>query len=144
MSCIHNSRWSIANFNTDEVCGKIMFFQTNLVFMCMNSAIFLTVLVLEINQTEFETLGEYYHPYITQNESFESNDRPAGDLGNIKIDNMGVAEVKLTLPKYLTLYGDYSIIGRSLIIDYKKDDYKFRINKETHQKPNSTAGIAYA
>ncbi|KAL6934974.1 Superoxide dismutase [Cu-Zn] [Hanseniaspora guilliermondii] len=48
-------------------------------------------------------------------------ERHAGDLGNIKTDAQGVAKGELS-DKLISLFGDHSIIGRTVIVHAGEDD----------------------
>lgn len=49
--------------------------------------------------------------------------RHVGDLGNIKANDDGVAEFDM-VDKHLSLHGDHSILGRSVVVHADADDLK--------------------
>lgn len=51
----------------------------------------------------------------------EDTQRMVGDLGNIVVDENGVAAVTLTDPK-VQLLGPHSVIGRSIVVCAGEDD----------------------
>ena len=82
--------------------------------------------------------GSHYNPEHKHHGGPHDEDRHVGDLGNIKADDQGNAEVSVT-DKMIKLHGPHSIIGRSLIIHANPDDFK------TQQPPgNAGARIACA
>ncbi len=56
--------------------------------------------------------------------AYTDQNRHAGDLGNLKSDKDGSAQVELTLPGLNLIPGDtYSAIGRAVIVHSKADDF---------------------
>ncbi len=69
-----------------------------------------------------KSTGGHYNPEGTKHGKQSDKERHVGDLGNITADKNGVAKVDIT-DKVVTLCGPHSIIGRSILIHAKPDDY---------------------
>ncbi|MCI0464722.1 MAG: superoxide dismutase family protein [Gemmataceae bacterium] len=67
--------------------------------------------------------GGHFDPDKTKHGGPDSKERHVGDLGNVKANDKGVAEIDL-MDKMLSLSGPHSIIGRGLIVHAKADDLK--------------------
>lgn len=67
------------------------------------------------------TTGEHFNPANMPHGGTRTPQRHAGDLGNIKADEKGVARVDLELPN-TSLEGTGSFVGRALIIHSQADD----------------------
>lgn len=67
--------------------------------------------------------GGHFNPTGAPHGGPDSEKRHAGDFGNIKADASGKATYK-RVDKLITLNGDHSIIGRSIIVHAKADDLK--------------------
>ena len=73
------------------------------------------------------------------------NNRHAGDLGNIIVNNKGICK-QIIFDKILKLSGKYNIIGRSVVIHDKEDDLGLGgldqsgkiINKQIHSESIKT------
>jgi len=63
----------------------------------------------------------HYNPFANKHGGRESVERHVGDLGNLLGDNNGNCNICFT-DKLVKLSGDYSVIGRSLIIHEDEDD----------------------
>jgi Cu-Zn family superoxide dismutase len=66
--------------------------------------------------------GGHFNPEGHQHGAPDSDMRHVGDLGNIKAEGEGKLSLKLE-DKVIQLHGPHSIIGRSLIIHEKRDDF---------------------
>jgi Cu-Zn family superoxide dismutase len=66
--------------------------------------------------------GGHFNPEGHPHGAPDSDKRHVGDLGNIKADEQGNVTIKLE-DKVIQLHGPHSIIGRSLIIHEKPDDF---------------------
>jgi superoxide dismutase, Cu-Zn family len=66
--------------------------------------------------------GGHYNPLGTQHASPANTQQHIGDLGNITANQLGVAKMQY-LSKSISLNGPTSIIGRSVIIHQKADDF---------------------
>ncbi|KAF1743046.1 hypothetical protein MXB_600 [Myxobolus squamalis] len=142
-------RSAVAAINFDDVSGKISFSQRNpssriklkgsLVFKQHKSSLH------GFHIHEFGDLtngcvsaGGHFNPYGL------SHDRHAGDLGNIEVDSKGVADINLKLPKTLSLFGDYSIIGRTIVVHENTDDLGRGGNNESSITGNAGRRIGCA
>lgn len=67
--------------------------------------------------------GEHFNPTNKKHGSPDDKDRHVGDLGNIVADRNGRAHYE-RVDSVIQLDGDYSIIGRSVVIHAKADDFK--------------------
>ena len=81
------------------------------------------------------SLGGHYNPGNTMHGGPEDGDRHVGDLGNIEADRSGRAKYN-RLDTEISLDGRKSIIGRSVVIKEKVDDFK--------TQPGGGAGIRVA
>jgi superoxide dismutase, Cu-Zn family len=67
--------------------------------------------------------GAHFNPDKKDHGSPDSANRHVGDLGNIKAGSTGEASYK-RVDKMISLNGPHSIIGRSVIVHAKADDFK--------------------
>ncbi|RWS23107.1 Superoxide dismutase-like [Cu-Zn] [Leptotrombidium deliense] len=68
--------------------------------------------------------------------------RHIGDLGNIQCDANGTVDTEMIFPK-ISLIGEHSIIGRSLVIHSQKDDYgRFPSDVDSSSNGNSGPKVA--
>jgi superoxide dismutase, Cu-Zn family len=67
--------------------------------------------------------GAHFNPDKKDHGSPDSANRHVGDLGNIKASSDGTASYK-RVDKVIALNGPHSIIGRSVIVHAKADDFK--------------------
>jgi Cu-Zn family superoxide dismutase len=67
--------------------------------------------------------GAHFNPEKKDHGGPDSANRHVGDLGNIKAGSTGEATYKRT-DKLISLNGSHSIIGRSVIVHAKADDFK--------------------
>jgi len=81
------------------------------------------------------SLGGHYNPGNTMHAGPEDKERHVGDLGNIEADKSGNAKYN-RLDQQISLTGRNSIIGRSIVIKEKADDYK--------TQPGGAAGMRIA
>ncbi|CAK9296756.1 unnamed protein product [Gordionus sp. m RMFG-2023] len=66
--------------------------------------------------------GIHYNPDKKTHGGPDDSIRHNGDLGNVTSDASGKCHISKT-DKVITLYGPRSIIGRSLVVHAKEDDY---------------------
>ncbi|NDC83419.1 superoxide dismutase family protein [bacterium] len=66
--------------------------------------------------------GSHFNPTGQKHGGFHLEEHHAGDLGNIQTDPEGDAFVTVLIPN-ASLLGDYGVIGRSIIIHAKEDDF---------------------
>ncbi len=76
------------------------------------------------------TAGAHYNPFGKTHGGPCDEERHVGDLGNIEADNNGNAKFEI-IDSLIKLTGQYSIIGRSIIVHEGEDDlgkvYKYNI-----------------
>lgn len=65
--------------------------------------------------------GGHYNPFGKLHGAPDDDNRHVGDLGNIKADGSSSAVFSFT-DRLLDLNGDYSIIGRSIVVHEDRDD----------------------
>ncbi|EGR31229.1 superoxide dismutase soluble, putative [Ichthyophthirius multifiliis] len=71
---------------------------------------------------DFYEIGNHYNPHNKQHGSpYYSEERHLGDLGNIKADQFGFGYYTLS-NNQISLFGELSILGRSLAIHKNQDD----------------------
>lgn len=76
----------------------------------------------DIRSTDGTSLGDHYDPLHMEHAVPTAEMRHAGDFGNIKADDQGVAEVKIVVDN-ISLSGQKSpIIGRGLVVHANRDD----------------------
>jgi len=126
---------AIAVFQGPEVYGTVIFKETN--FGTVDIYTYLHGPGLVPNGEQGFHIHEYgdlsdgcnsacahYNPFGKSHGCPGSSTRHVGDLGNLKIDMFGNAHYK-TSDDLISLSGEYSIIGRSLIIHKDRDDCGF-------------------
>lgn len=69
-----------------------------------------------------QSTGPHYNPLTVNHGGPKSSERHVGDLGNIECDDHGVTNIVFTDP-VASLSGQYSIVGRALVIHSDVDDY---------------------
>ena len=65
--------------------------------------------------------GGDYNPFGKKHGDRDSKENHVGDLGNIEANSEGIVETKF-FNKQITLFGEYSVIGRACILHEKFDD----------------------
>ena len=85
----------------------------------------------------------HYNPFGKSHGCPGAPERHVGDLGNLNIDLFGNANYS-TSDNVIQLSGQYSIIGRSLIVHQNKDDCGQGQNTESLKTGNAGARIACA
>ena len=72
-----------------------------------------------------KSAGGHFAPAGNKHGAYEEASRHAGDLGNIKSNAQGVAVVKRKLLGLnMKKKGDYSVVGRAVVVHEKADDLK--------------------
>ena len=64
----------------------------------------------------------HYNPFNMNHGGPKSADRHVGDLGNLQANTLGIAEFKFT-DDLVKLWGQYSVIGRSIVVHEDPDDF---------------------
>lgn len=67
------------------------------------------------------TAGAHYNPHNKKHGGPFTEERHVGDLGNLTADPFGNSYMCFT-DKMLSLYGEYSIVGRSVVVHGNEDD----------------------
>ncbi|KAJ8686418.1 hypothetical protein QAD02_022212 [Eretmocerus hayati] len=80
--------------------------------------------------------GAHFNPEKSNHGAPNATERHIGDLGNIKADSNGVAEVNITDSK-ISLTGKNSIIGRAIVVHSGKDDLGLGGNNASLQTGNA-------
>ncbi|GFT46392.1 superoxide dismutase, partial [Nephila pilipes] len=62
-----------------------------------------------------KSLGGHFNPYGKKHGAPTDMSSHLGDLGNVMAGKKGVASVNI-VDKHLSLYGEHSIIGRSIVV----------------------------
>lgn len=86
-------------------------------------------------------VGRHYNPLNRQHGKPSSIFRHVGDLGNIKVDKDGRAEVNMC-DHWVRLYDWYHVIGRSLVVSESRDDLGTEDNKGSRINGNSGQSVA--
>lgn len=80
--------------------------------------------------------GPHFNPFKKNHGAPESEERHVGDLGNIKTDAQGVAKGSRTDP-LVKLFGENSVIGRSVVVHAGVDDLGKGGNAESLKTGNA-------
>ncbi|KAF0986005.1 hypothetical protein HZS_6632 [Henneguya salminicola] len=148
----HCIRCAVSNFKSEEINGKILFCQEELTSQITLTGKLQFTKVRDskhgFHVHEFGDLsngcisaGAHYNPYNMSHGSLTSEIRHVGDFGNIYVDSKGTSDICMTLPKNVTLFGDTSIIGRTLMIHDKEDDLGQGGDEESKKTGNAGARI---
>lgn len=90
-----------------------------------------------------DTMGGHYNPFGRDHGDISNPERHVGDLGNIIADANGKCKIDLT--SYLIrLTGQFSVIGRGLIIHAGEDDLGLGTFKDSKTTGHSGARICCA
>ncbi|XP_040583760.1 uncharacterized protein [Lepeophtheirus salmonis] len=76
------------------------------------------------NSDNCSNVGPHFNPLETTHGSHSSEDRHAGDLGNVEVDENGLGEINITLPIETTLFGPDSVLGKALVIYSEEDTFE--------------------
>eukprot|EP00811_Abedinium_folium_P012305 NODE_21408_length_754_cov_8.192982.p1 GENE.NODE_21408_length_754_cov_8.192982~~NODE_21408_length_754_cov_8.192982.p1 ORF type:complete len:173 (-),score=55.37 NODE_21408_length_754_cov_8.192982:127-645(-) len=89
--------------------------------------------------------GPHYNPHGKTHGGPSMEERHAGDLGNITPDATGVARGEI-LDRLIKLEGDFTVVGRSIMIHADPDDLGLGDNSEAgvNGKTSKTTGNACA
>ena len=84
---------------------------------------------------------EHYNPFSKHHGGRDDTDRHVGDLGNIEVDENGVCNV-IFIDKLVKLSGEYSVIGRAMVIHEDEDDLGKGGNEESLKTGNAGKRIS--
>lgn len=87
------------------------------------------------------SMGGHYNPFGKTHSDINSSNRHVGDLGNIKANKKGVAFSRI-IDNQISLFGQYNIIGRGMVIHEKEDDLGKGGNEESLKTGNAGRRIA--
>ncbi|XP_066506875.1 superoxide dismutase [Cu-Zn] [Hoplias malabaricus] len=85
--------------------------------------------------------GPHYNPFNKNHGGPTDEVRHVGDLGNVTAEDDGVAKINIE-DKLLSLKGQYSIIGRTMVIHEKQDDLGKGGDEESLKTGNAGARLA--
>ena len=88
-----------------------------------------------------KSAGAHYNPYQKTHGGPKDVNRHAGDLGNLLADKRGIAQICMA-DRVTTLFGDRSIIGRSIVVHRNKDDLGRGGDQESTKTGNAGPRIA--
>ncbi|ORX46501.1 superoxide dismutase [Hesseltinella vesiculosa] len=86
--------------------------------------------------------GEHYNPFNVTHGSIDSNPRHVGDLGNVVSPGPSQATVFQATNVYLPVTGQYSIVGRAIVLHAGQDD--LGLGNSTLSKANGNSGARIA
>ncbi|XP_042636934.1 superoxide dismutase [Cu-Zn] [Orycteropus afer afer] len=85
--------------------------------------------------------GPHFNPLSKKHGGPKDEERHVGDLGNVTAGSDGVAHVS-TEDSLITLVGNNSIIGRTMVIHEKEDDLGRGGNEESTKTGNAGSRLA--
>eukprot|EP01113_Clastostelium_recurvatum_P049764 TRINITY_DN9276_c0_g1_i1.p1 TRINITY_DN9276_c0_g1~~TRINITY_DN9276_c0_g1_i1.p1 ORF type:complete len:225 (+),score=43.03 TRINITY_DN9276_c0_g1_i1:93-677(+) len=69
-----------------------------------------------------DSAGPHYNPFHHPHGGRADKQRHVGDLGNVLANENGIAEVTIS-DSVVSLKGEYSVMGRSIVVHQLEDDY---------------------
>ena len=88
-----------------------------------------------------KSLGSHYNPFYKDHGGLYGHNRHIGDLGNITVNNLGKCTQRIVVD-YLPISGQHGILGRSIVIHEKPDDYGLGGHEDSLSTGNSGERIA--
>ena len=87
------------------------------------------------------TAGGHYNPHNKKHGGPFTDERHVGDLGNLMADPFGNSYMCF-IDKEISLYGEYSIVGRSVVVHAQEDDLGRTDHPDSTKTGNSGARVA--
>ncbi len=87
------------------------------------------------------TAGPHFNPFNKLHGGPHDVERHVGNLGNLKTDESGSAYMTW-VDSLITLYGDNSVVGRSVVVHANEDDLGRGGNEESKKTGNAGARLA--
>ena len=88
-----------------------------------------------------KTAGSHFNPFNKTHGGPRDEERHVGDLGNLKTDEKGNGYMAIT-DRLITLFGENSIVGRSVVVHKLEDDLGRGGNEESKKTGNAGARLA--
>jgi len=82
------------------------------------------------------SMGAHYNPFNNPHGGLNQKNNHLGDLGNIKVDATGRCNTEIIV-NYLPLSGQYSVVGRGMVIHEGEDDLGMGHHKDSSKTGNS-------
>ncbi|XP_059821995.1 superoxide dismutase [Cu-Zn]-like [Hypanus sabinus] len=90
----------------------------------------------------YTSSGVHYNPCEKKHGGPQDDERHVGDLGNIEANDDGIAKFEMH-DRLLRLAGNYSVIGRTLVVTENEDDLGKGGNEESLIRGNAGKGLAW-
>jgi superoxide dismutase, Cu-Zn family len=93
-----------------------------------------------------DSMGDHYNPTNKSHgprviNDVETENRHMGDLGNIVVDDKGLALIDFK-DKYIQLSGQYSVLGRGIVVYEKADDLGLGSSNQSYFNGNTGKRMA--
>ncbi|XP_078265013.1 superoxide dismutase [Cu-Zn]-like [Rhinoraja longicauda] len=86
--------------------------------------------------------GVHYNPCNKKHGGPQDDERHVGDLGNVEANDEGIAKFEMH-DRLLRLAGNYSVIGRTLVVTENEDDLGKGGDEESVMGGNAGKGLAW-
>jgi len=87
-----------------------------------------------------DSAGPHFNPHKRVHGGPKDESRHVGDLGNIRVNHDGIARFHVT-DRLISLAGDHSVIGRTLVVHQNVDDLGKGGNEESLKTGNAGARV---